>query len=209
MQEEERQDRKIGHATQRKTSKNDGKHKGRNICRTTGINIIEHNNVDIITNRIPSIITGNITNHVKRNVTIRNEENQQARKSGRKPTRHQHAHATNRTSLDSSGIGFIKEYEAGPKISVADGPQDKTSDDNTHGKKQESEKVHLEETRNNTAWDNQLKGLVTRTRDGKHGIRNRKLADEQLITHFLWTMETAFSPASDTDAHLKESTSIF
>jgi hypothetical protein len=76
-------------------------------------------------------------------------------------------------------------------------------------KKQESGKVHLEETRNNTAWDNQLKGFVTRTRYGRHGIRNRKSADKQLITHSLWTLETAFSPASDTDAHLKESTSIF
>jgi hypothetical protein len=66
----------------------------------------------------------------------------------------------------------------------------------------------LEETRNNTAWDNQLEGLVTRTRNGRHGIRNRKSADEQLITHFLWTRDTAFSPASDTDAHLKESTNI-
>jgi hypothetical protein len=54
-------------------------------------------------------------------------------------------HATNRTSLDSSEIGFIKKYKAGPEISVADDPQDKTSDDNTHGKKQESGKVHLEE----------------------------------------------------------------
>jgi hypothetical protein len=50
--------------------------------------------------------------------------------------------------------------------------------------------------------------LVTRTRNGRHGIRNRKSADEQLITHFLGTLETAFSPASDTDAHLKESTNI-
>jgi hypothetical protein len=104
----------------------------------------------------------------------------------------------NRTSLDSSGISFIQKYKAGPEISVAVGPQDKTSDDNTHGKKQERDKVHFEETRNNTAWDNQ-KGLVTRTRNGRHGIRNRKSADEQLITHFLGTLETAFSPASDTD----------
>jgi hypothetical protein len=113
----------------------------------------------------------------------------------------------NRTSLDSSGISFIQKYKAGPEISVAVGPQDKISDDNTHGKKQEREKVHFEETRNNTAWDNQ-KGLVTRTRNGRHGIRNRKSADEQLITHFLGTLETAFSPASDTDAHLMESTNI-
>jgi hypothetical protein len=64
----------------------------------------------------------------------------------------------------------------------------------------------LEKTRNNTAWDNQRKGLVTRTINGRHGIRNRKSADEQLITHFLGTLETAFSPALDTDAHLKEPT---
>jgi hypothetical protein len=54
-------------------------------------------------------------------------------------------------------------------------------------------KFILEETRNNTAWNNQLKGLVTRTRNGRHVIRNRKSADEQLITHFLDTLETAFS----------------
>jgi hypothetical protein len=92
---------------------------------------------------------------------------------------------------------------------VADGPQDKTSGDNTQGKKQESGKVHLEETRNKTAWDNQLKGFMNRTRYGRHGIRDRKSAEEQLITQFRWTLETAFSQASDTDAHLKESTSIF
>jgi hypothetical protein len=66
----------------------------------------------------------------------------------------------------------------------------------------------LEKTRNNTAWDNQLTGLVTRTRNGRHGIRNRKSDDEQLITHFLGTLVTTFSPPSDTDAHLKESTYI-
>jgi hypothetical protein len=201
MRQEEGQDRKIGHATQGKTAKNDGKHNGRNISRTTGINIIQHNNAYIITNNIPSIITVNITNQVKRNITNTNKKNKQARKSRRKPTRQQHTHATNRTSIDSSGIGFIPKYEAGP--------QDKTSDDNTHGKKRESGKVHLEETRNNTAWNNQLKGFVTRTRYRRHGIRNRKSADKQLITHFLWTRETAFSTASDRDAHLKESTSIF
>jgi hypothetical protein len=72
---------------------------------------------------------------------------------------------------------LIQKYESGPKILLAVGPQDKTWDDNTHGKKQEGEKVHLEETRNNTAWDNQLKGLVTRTRNGRHRIRNRKPGD--------------------------------
>jgi hypothetical protein len=61
----------------------------------------------------------------------------------------------------------------------------------------------LDETRNNTAWDNQLKGLVTRRRNGRHGIRNRKSADEHLITHFLGTLETALSPPLDMDAHLK------
>jgi hypothetical protein len=55
------------------------------------------------------------------------------------------------TSIDSSGIGLFQEYEAGPEISVADVPQDNTSDDNANGKKQESGKVHLEETRNHTA----------------------------------------------------------
>jgi hypothetical protein len=136
---------------------------GRNISRTPVINIIQHNNACVITNSIPSIITVNITNHVKRNLTNTNKENKQARKNRQKSTRHQHAHATNRTSLDSSGIGFIQEYKAGPEILVADGPQDKTWDDNTHGKKQESGKVHLEETRNNTAWVNQLKGFVRRS----------------------------------------------
>jgi hypothetical protein len=199
MRQEEGQDCEIGHATQGNTAKNDGKHKGRNISRKR-INIIEHNNAHIITNNIPSIITVNITNHVKRKVTITNKENKQTRESRQKPTRHQRTHATNRTSIDSSGISFIQEYEAGREISVVVGPQDKISDNNTHGK---------EETRNNTALDNQLKGCVTRTRYRRHGIRNRKSADEQLITHFLWTLETAFNPASDTDAHLKKSTIIF
>jgi hypothetical protein len=48
-------------------------------------NIIKRNNYHII----PSIITGNIANIVKSYVTITNEENQQARESRRKPTRHQ------------------------------------------------------------------------------------------------------------------------
>jgi hypothetical protein len=210
MRQEERHVREIGHATQEKTANNDGKHKGRNISKKTKrINIIEHNNADIITNNIPSIITVNITNHVKRNVTITNKENKQTQESRRKSTRHQRMHATNRTSIDSSGISFIQEFEAGPEISVADGPQDKTSDDSTHGKKQESGEVHLEETRNNTAWDNQLKGCLTRTRYRRLEIRNLKSADEQLITDFLWTLETAFDPASDTNAHLKKCKIIF
>jgi hypothetical protein len=81
MQEEEGQDREIGHATQGKSAKNDEKHKGRNFRGRTGINIIKHNNAHIITNSIPSIIMGSITNHVRRNVTITNEENQQAQES--------------------------------------------------------------------------------------------------------------------------------
>jgi hypothetical protein len=103
MREEEGQDRAIGHATQGKTTKNDGNHKGRDVRRRTGINIIKRNKATII----PSIITGNITNHLKSNVTITNEENQQAQESRGKPIRHQRAHATNRTSLDSSNIGAI------------------------------------------------------------------------------------------------------
>jgi hypothetical protein len=117
-------------------------------------------------------------------------------------------HATNRTSLDSSGIGFIQKYKAGPEISVADGPQDKTSDDDTHGKNQESGDVHLEETRNNTAWDNQLEGCVTMTRKRIIGNRKRKATGKQLITYFLSTLEAPFNPASDTDAHLNRSTII-
>jgi hypothetical protein len=54
-------------------------------------------------------------------------------------------HATNRTSLDSSGIGVIKKFEAGQEISVADGPPDNTSEDNTYGKEQERGEVHFEE----------------------------------------------------------------
>jgi hypothetical protein len=79
---------------------------------------------------------------------------------------------------------------------------------NTHGKKQENKTVHLEETRNNKAWDNQLKGWVNRRIYRRHGIQNRKSADEQLSTHFRGTLETAFSPTLDTDAHLKESTTF-
>jgi hypothetical protein len=120
MREEDGQDHAIGHATQGKTTKTDGNHKGRDVRNRTGINS-KHNNSNIIT-RI-------LTNHVKINVTITNKKNQQTRKSGRKHTRHQHAHATNRTSLASSGISFIQKYEAGPEISVAVGTQDKTSDD--------------------------------------------------------------------------------
>jgi hypothetical protein len=70
---------------------------------------------------------------------------------------------------------------------VADVPQDNTSDDNAHGKKQESGEVHLEETRNHTEWDNQLKGCVTETRKRRHGKRNQKSTERQLITYFLWT----------------------
>jgi macrodomain Ter protein organizer (MatP/YcbG family) len=107
MRDEEEQDREIGHATQGKAGKNDGKHKGRKISRTTRINDIKHNNTSIITDSIPSIITDSITNHMMRNITITNKENKQARQSRQKPTRHQHTHATDRTSIDSSGIGFI------------------------------------------------------------------------------------------------------
>jgi hypothetical protein len=159
MREKEGQDqegREIRHATQGKTAKDDGKHKGRNISRTTRINNIKHNNANIITDNISSIIKVKITNHVKRNITITNKENKQVRESRQKPTRHQRTQATEGTSIDSSGIGFIQEYEARPEISVADVPQDNKSDDNAHGKKQESGEVHLEETRNHAAWDKRV-----------------------------------------------------
>jgi hypothetical protein len=106
MQKEEGQDRAIGHATQGKTTKIDGNHKSRDVRTRTGNNIIKRNNTHII----PSIITGNIANHIKSNVTITNEENQQARESRRKPTRHQRTHATNGTNLDSSNVGVIQKY---------------------------------------------------------------------------------------------------
>jgi hypothetical protein len=80
MRQEEGQDGEIEHATQEKTAKNDGKHKGQNISRTTRINIIKHNNAYVITNNIASIITVNITNHVKRNITITNKKNKQAQR---------------------------------------------------------------------------------------------------------------------------------
>jgi hypothetical protein len=118
-------------------------------------------------------------------------------------------HATNGTSIDSSGIGLIQEYEAGPEILMAAGTQDNTSDDNTHGKKQESREVELKVTRNHTAQDNQLKGCVTVTIKRIHGKRKRKSTGKQLITYFLWTLEAPFNPASDTNAHLDISTSIF
>jgi hypothetical protein len=102
VREEEGQDHTIGHATQGKSTKTDGSHKVRNVRNRTGIIIIEHNNANIITN--------NITKHVKRNVAITNENNQQTRKGGRKPTRHQHTNATNGKSPDSSGISLIKKY---------------------------------------------------------------------------------------------------
>jgi hypothetical protein len=67
----------------------------------------------------------------------------------------------------------------------------------------------LEETRNNTAWDSQLEGCVTRTRKSIIGNRKRKATGKQLITYFLSTLEAPFNPASDTDAHLDRSTIIF
>jgi hypothetical protein len=202
---EEGQDRAIGHATQGKTTKIDGNHKGRDVRKRTGINIIECNNANII----PSIITGNIANHVKSNVTITNDKNQQARESRQKPTRHQRTHATNRTSLDRSNIGVIQKYEARQEIPVADGPKDNTSDDNTHGKEQERGEGHFEESRNKTAWDNQLKGCVTMATRRISGNRKRKNTGKQLITYFRSTLEAPGNPESDMDAHLDKSTIFF
>jgi hypothetical protein len=54
----------------------------------------------------------------------------------------------------------------------------------------------------------QLKGCVTKTRKRRHGIRNRKSTEKQLITYFLWRLEALFNLASDKDAHLDRSTII-
>jgi hypothetical protein len=118
-------------------------------------------------------------------------------------------HATNRTSLDSSNNGVIQKYKARQEILVADGPQDNTSDDNTYGKEQERGEVHFEETRNNTAWDNQLKGCVTRATRRISGNRKQKTTGRQLITYFRPTLEAPGNPESDKDAHLDKSTIIF
>jgi hypothetical protein len=50
---------------------------------------------------------------------------------------------------------------------------------------------------------------VTGTRNRRHGKRNWQSIEKQLITHFLWTLEAAFNPASDTDTHLDKFTIIF
>jgi hypothetical protein len=117
-------------------------------------------------------------------------------------------HATNRTSLDSSNNGVIQKYKARQEILVADGPQDNTSDDNTYGKEQERGEVHFEETRNNTAWDNQLKGCVTMARRRRSGNRKRKTTGRQLSTYFRSTLEAPGNPELDKEAHLDKSTII-
>jgi hypothetical protein len=66
----------------------------------------------------------------------------------------------------------------------------------------------LDETRNLTAWDNQLKGCMTRTRKSRYGKRNRKSNKKKLITYFLWSLEAPFDLASDKDPHLDRSTII-
>jgi hypothetical protein len=67
----------------------------------------------------------------------------------------------------------------------------------------------LEETRNRTAWDNQLKGRVTERRKRRHGIWNRKSTAKQLISYFGYRLQALLDLASDKDAHLNRSTIIF
>jgi hypothetical protein len=67
----------------------------------------------------------------------------------------------------------------------------------------------LEETRNNTAWDNQLKGCMIMMTRRIIGNRKRKATGKQLITYFGSTLEAPFIPAPDTDAHLDRSAIIF
>jgi hypothetical protein len=69
--------------------------------------------------------------------------------------------------------------------------------------------VHVEETRNNTARDNQLKSCVTMTTRRIRGNRKWKTTGKQLITYFPSTLEAPGNPESDTDAHLDKSTIIF
>jgi hypothetical protein len=69
--------------------------------------------------------------------------------------------------------------------------------------------VQFEETRNNTAWDNHLKGCVTMTTKKIRGNRKQKTTGNQLITYFRLTLEAPGNPESDTDAHLDKSTIIF
>jgi hypothetical protein len=59
-------------------------------------------------------------------MTSTNKENQQARQSRQKPTRHQRMHATYGTSTDISWICLIQEYVGGTEISVAAVTQEKT-----------------------------------------------------------------------------------
>jgi hypothetical protein len=68
---------------------------------------------------------------------------------------------------------------------------------------------HFEDSRNNTAWDNQLKGCVTIATIRISGNRKRKNTGKQLITYFRSTLEAPGNTESDTDAHLDKSTIIF
>jgi hypothetical protein len=67
----------------------------------------------------------------------------------------------------------------------------------------------LEETRNRTAWDNQLKGYITERRKRRHGKWNRKSTAKKLITYFLYRLQAPWDLSSDKDAHLNRSTIIF
>jgi hypothetical protein len=174
MRDKKEPDGKIGHATLVKTATDDGKHKSRNSSRTTRINNNKHNDA--------SIIRDSINNHVTGSITSTNKDNQQARQSRQKPTRHQRTHATYRTSTDISRICLIQEYESGKEISVAAVTQENTSDDNANGKKQESGEVWLEETGNHTTWDKQREGCVNKRRKTKTWKRELEI-DQKTAEH--------------------------
>jgi hypothetical protein len=55
----------------------------------------------------------------------------------------------------------------------------------------------LEETGDRAAWHNQLKGCMTKRRNGRHEIRNRKLTTSQLILYFLFRKTEQFKFSSD------------
>jgi hypothetical protein len=194
MRDEKEQDREIGHATLVKIATDDGKHKSRNSSWTTRINNNKHKDA--------SIIRDSITNHVTGSITSTNKENQQARQSRQKPTRHQLTHATYGTSTDIIRICLIQEYESGTEILIAAVTQENTSDDNANGKKQESGEVCLEETGNHTKWDKQREGCVKKTKKRRHGKENQKSTRKQLSTYFQYRRKAPLHLLSDKDSHL-------
>jgi hypothetical protein len=117
-----------------------------------------------------------ITNHITGSIPNTNKENQQARQIRvDKNLKYISARMQHTGQVLTSAGSEEYENEVGTKISVAVVTQENTSDDNANGKKQESGEVCLEETGNHTAWDNQLKGCVTKRRneDMENGTGSR------------------------------------